>query len=172
MKPIELREADFKREIAKYSYAQVIKDEFFDYWSEPDRAPSPKMRFEKEKTWHLGRRLARWMKNSKTVVQQTVHPVVKKEVPLTNFDKLDAFITEMRKPGVTIPFESFGNWYDFMKLNHLLRPVSREYCDKLLAWYKGDKEKCRCAIVQVTLSGYITNEITIKDILKIREVAK
>ena len=37
----------------------MIRD-FYDYWSEPDRAAKPKMRWEKEKTWSLERRLERW----------------------------------------------------------------------------------------------------------------
>lgn len=44
--------------LAKYD--KKMLREFYDYWSEPDRAAKPKMRFEKEKTWSLERRLERW----------------------------------------------------------------------------------------------------------------
>lgn len=169
MKPIELREADFRREIDKYTYPDVIKKEFFEYWTEPDRSPHPKMRYEKEKTWDIGRRLSRWQRSSKTEIAKTVH-IEKKAapVPTNDFDRLDAFINEMRKPGVTIPFNQFGNWYEFMKANRFLKAMTKADCDRLLEVYKGDKIKCRCAVVQQTLSGYISNELTIKDILKIR----
>jgi len=38
---------------------QMLRD-FYDYWSEPDRSTKPRMRWEKEKTWSLERRLDRW----------------------------------------------------------------------------------------------------------------
>ena len=41
---------------------QMLRD-FYNYWSEPDRAKKPKMRFEKEKTWSLERRLETWKRN-------------------------------------------------------------------------------------------------------------
>ena len=37
--------------------------EFYEYWSEADRAKRPRMRFEKEKTWELTKRLKRWLTN-------------------------------------------------------------------------------------------------------------
>lgn len=88
--------------------------------------------------------------------------------PTNDFDRLDAFINEMRKPGVTIPFDQFGNWYEFMKANRFLKAMTKADCERLMEIYNNDKIKCRCAVVQLTLSGYISNELTIKDILKIR----
>jgi hypothetical protein len=171
-KPIELREADFRRELRGYKYPEAMLTEFGDYWTEPDRAPKPKMRFEKEKTWHLGRRLARWARTGEDsskgpVTHKTAKPAPK--APETDFDRLDLFIEQMKRPGVDIPFEDFGQWYEFMKKNRLLRPMSRQDCDSLLEIYHGDKMKCRCAVVKSTLDGYTVNEMTIKDILKIRE---
>ena len=54
---------------------QMLRD-FYDYWSEPDRSTKPKMRWEKEKTWSLERRLDRWKrmdeeKASKRTQQQS-----------------------------------------------------------------------------------------------------
>lgn len=46
--------------IGKYD-KQLLRD-FYNYWSEPDRAAKPKMRWEKEKTWSLERRLERWQR--------------------------------------------------------------------------------------------------------------
>lgn len=168
-KPIELREADFRREVNKFTYPDAIKTEFFDYWSEPDRSANPKMRFEKEKTWDLSRRLARWMRNTETEIPKNVHPVSKSPVPVNDFDRLDAFISEIRKPGSNIPFENYGHWYEFMKANRLLRPMTQQDCDRLMEIYEGNKLKCRCAVVQMTLNGYVANEITIRDILKMRQ---
>jgi hypothetical protein len=63
-KPIELREADFKRLVNTFTkYSTETRDAFFLYWTEPDRAANPKMRFEKEKTWDTGRRLGTWDRN-------------------------------------------------------------------------------------------------------------
>ena len=45
-------------------YPKPMLREFYDYWSEPDRSTKPKMRFEKEKTWSLDRRLERWFRNN------------------------------------------------------------------------------------------------------------
>lgn len=45
-------------------YGKVMIRDFYDYWSEADRAAKPKMRFEKEKSWELERRLGRWARNN------------------------------------------------------------------------------------------------------------
>lgn len=171
MKPIELRESDFRREIDKYTFPEAIKKEFFDYWTEPNKSGS-KMRFELEKTWHLGRRLARWANNTKGVIPKTNgHTMTKQqETPTNDFDRLDAFIVEIRKPGASIPFEDYGKWYEFMKGNKLLRPFSRDEVEQIKECYPHDNNKCRCAVVKQTLSGYVSNEITIKDILRIRNL--
>jgi hypothetical protein len=170
-KPIDLREADFKRDIWKYSYPEVIKTEFFDYWSEPDRAASPKMRFEKEKTWALGRRLSRWVKNSKTVIAKNVHvsEIRKAPEPTNDVERLDAFITDYRKRPADIDFKLFGQWYDWLKERKLLCQMSKQEVELLQAVYINDNYKCRCAVVQKTLSGYINNGIRVKDLIQLRQ---
>ena len=45
-------------------YNEEMLNEFYDYWTEMN-LNGRKMRFEKEKTFDLGRRLARWYQNSK-----------------------------------------------------------------------------------------------------------
>jgi hypothetical protein len=40
-------------------------NEFYLYWTEPNKSGT-KMRFEMEKTWDIGRRLARWANNNKS----------------------------------------------------------------------------------------------------------
>lgn len=168
-KPIELREADFKREIWKFSYAEEMKQEFFDYWTEPFRSGN-RMRYEGEKTWHLGRRLARWAKNGKEIDKKVHHSEIKKmPEPITNEEKLDAFIDLMRKPGGTdIPFKDYGQWYAWMKEKKLLRSFTPAEVEDLKTVYKNDFEKCRCAVVQKTLEGYINNGLRVADLMKLK----
>lgn len=59
---LQEREHLFLTEVNKQEYPQSIKDEFFEYWSEPDK--KGRMRFELEKTWDLKRRLKRWSLNN------------------------------------------------------------------------------------------------------------
>lgn len=171
MKPIELREADFKRELNPYTYPESMKQEFFEYWTEPDRAPNPKMRFEKEKTWSLSRRLARWARTGKDSDKKVIHKMETKGTePITNVEKLDAFINELRKPGVgvNIPFKDFGQWYAWMKEKKLLKSFTPAEVDELKIIYRNDYELCRCAVVQKTLMGYINNGLRVADLLKMR----
>lgn len=44
-------------------YGKALIREFFDYWTEHNEN-GKKMRFEKEKTFEISRRLARWSKNN------------------------------------------------------------------------------------------------------------
>lgn len=170
-KPIELREADFRREIDKYTFPEVIKKEFFDYWTEPNKSGT-KMRFELEKTWHLGRRLARWVNNSKTILPAAIVHKDSKAPPTrpsTEFDRLDQFMEETQKPGSGIVFMDYGKWYDFMKAEKLLRPMTQKEIDTLLSIYGGDKLKCRCAVVYETLKGYVNHNLRVNDIIQARK---
>lgn len=60
--PITERQRQFYDSLIPYvaQYGKVMIRDFYDYWSETDRAAKPKMRWEKEKTWSLERRLERW----------------------------------------------------------------------------------------------------------------
>ena len=62
----EERETIFSGEISMYlnTYPKELLEEFRDYWTEPNKSGT-KMRYEQEKTWDLGRRLARWAANNK-----------------------------------------------------------------------------------------------------------
>ena len=64
-------------EVGATIYTKRMLDRFIEHWTEPDRAKKPKMRFEKEKTWEIGRRLARWARN--------------------NFDSIPCFLTVSEK---------------------------------------------------------------------------
>ena len=62
----------FKAELSKYldEYGKDMCNEFYRYWTEADckkeggNLASIKMRFEKQPTWELGRRLITWNKNN------------------------------------------------------------------------------------------------------------
>lgn len=60
-KTIEERASEFKASLAEYvsAYGQPMLDAFFNYWTEPNQSRT-KMRWEMEKTWETGRRLATW----------------------------------------------------------------------------------------------------------------
>ena len=60
--PITERQRQFYDSLIPFvaQYGKVMIRDFYDYWSETDRAAKPKMRWEKEKTWSLERRLERW----------------------------------------------------------------------------------------------------------------
>lgn len=57
------RMAQFVQEVAGYrgKYTDSLLNAFASYWSEPNQTKT-KMRFEMEKTWDTGRRLATWAK--------------------------------------------------------------------------------------------------------------
>jgi hypothetical protein len=171
MKPLELREADFKREVMASNYPQKLKQEFFDYWSEPDRAPKPKMRFEKEKTWHLGRRLSRWANNGFSKDLQGKEFRKAALIPdNSEIGKLDQFMEEYSKPGgADTPFDKFGAFYDLMKENKLLLKIDQQRANELLEEFGGDKQKCRCWCVQKTLQAYINSGLKIKDVIDLRK---
>lgn len=59
----EEKENDFKMAVFAFSEYKSIWQEFFDYWSEPNKSRS-KMKWELEKTWDLNRRLKRWANNN------------------------------------------------------------------------------------------------------------
>lgn len=65
-KSLEDRLNYFKGEVYQHvsQYGIEMLDDFIRYWSEPNRANNPKMKFELNKTWSLSGRLATWHKNS------------------------------------------------------------------------------------------------------------
>lgn len=59
------REQEFRESLKQYTDkydAQMLRD-FFDYWTERNKSRTM-MRFEKQSTWDLSRRLARWDRNN------------------------------------------------------------------------------------------------------------
>lgn len=78
----EERRSRFYYSLVEYlpQYGKQMIRQFYDYWSEGNRAPKPKMKWELEKTWELSKRLARWANNNFR------QPIVKEdEIDLSNF---------------------------------------------------------------------------------------
>ena len=65
-KKIEDAQKDFYNSLVPYVsvYGKEMIRAFYDYWTEPNKSKT-KMRFQMERTWDLGRRLARWEKNNR-----------------------------------------------------------------------------------------------------------
>lgn len=63
--PLEVRQEMFYNSLVPYvsKYGKEMVRSFYDYWSEPNFRRT-KMRFEFEKTWEVGRRLAKWNGNN------------------------------------------------------------------------------------------------------------
>ena len=61
----EEKENEFRIAVRAFAslYSLKMLDDFFDYWSEPNK--KGKMKFELEKTWDTKRRLKRWFNNQK-----------------------------------------------------------------------------------------------------------
>ena len=69
-KPIEERKTEFGMSLKPYTnefggkYSREMINDFYHYWTETNRSQT-RMKFEMEKTWEVGRRLATWAKNNK-----------------------------------------------------------------------------------------------------------
>lgn len=173
---IEQREQSFKEQVFRMiSFPKDLLEEFFEYWTEPNKS-NTKMRFELEKTWHLHRRLKRWQlmkdqrKDFKPVNQlKTTPAIVKKMEATTEIEKLDAFLRKYQERPTEVPFSDFGQWYDFMKSEKLLRPLTKAEVNNLISIYNGDNSKCRCACVQMTLDGYVMSGFTFDKVYEMRK---
>ncbi len=65
MKDVEERRKLFWKEVLEYrrKYPENMLRDFFLYWSEKDKKGT-KMKYELQKTWELGLRIAKWNNNS------------------------------------------------------------------------------------------------------------
>ena len=76
VKDISNRLHIFKKEVYNFkNYPKELLDEFIDYWSEPNRS-NTKMRWERENTWDLGRRVKRWADKDLSGIMQKKNGVV------------------------------------------------------------------------------------------------
>ena len=85
MKTIEQRELNFYKSLVPFldKYSRIMVREFFNYWTEKNQG-GRKMRFEKEKTFDLARRLARWANNDK---RWNTNKVIQSESVLSKLEK-------------------------------------------------------------------------------------
>lgn len=100
---------------------------------------------------------------------KTTPAIVKKMEPTTQIEKLDAFLRKYQERPTEVPFSDFGQWYDFMKSEKLLKPLTKGEVNNLLSIYNGDNGKCRCACVQMTLDGYVMGGFTFDKVYEIRK---
>lgn len=112
-KTIDFREADFKKEVYSLNYPFQILKEFYDYWSEKNKSGT-KMRWELEKTWDLGRRLARWARNSKV---EAKHIEQKEAVkPVTIEDWFNDMLLKYKSAQLNmLPIQTWVVMYDKLK---------------------------------------------------------
>lgn len=175
---LEEKENNFKIQVYRMiAFPADILQEFFDYWSEPNKSGT-KLRYELEKTWDLNRRLKRWqlMKDqrkdfkpvemAKNRLDTSVKPTQPK--PTNMIEELDQFLEKYTLHPTEIPFMEFCKYYDYMKQEKLLRPLTGQEVNRLMDIYKGDKIKCRCACVQMTLDGYVNGGFTFKKVMEVR----
>lgn len=99
IKKIDIRKQDFMQKVAKFipKYPKEMLREFYDYWTEHGEKDK-KFRKEKEKSFDISKRLARWhknytpSKNSTTLNRQTEQTVRK------NLEEVgENFINKLRK---------------------------------------------------------------------------
>lgn len=81
---INKKENKFREQLQPFSkkYSREILDEFFRYWTEPNKSGT-KLRWEMEKTWDISRRLARWDSNKFNKKDEGQATYMKKELPDT-----------------------------------------------------------------------------------------
>lgn len=179
-KPIDLREADFKRAVNAFvKYAPDMRLEFIEYWTEPDRAANPRMKFEKEKTWDTGRRLARWDRspfNKGKDQAPVVHMMQPKKEPmaqeLNDIDRLDALLAKysLRPTAYTIeglaknwPLEALTNCYKAIREYKLWDPtITKKDLEGL------EERKLKATVIVRTLDYYGVRGWTFSDTIKTR----
>lgn len=155
------REKAFKEAVFCQPFPPDILEEFFEYWSEPNKSES-KMRWELEKTWHIGRRLKRWQRIrdsrpdfTRKEVAHTAKPLEKP--PVTEMEKLQVFFTAYTLKPHFFELHQFLQWYDFMKSENLLIELRQDEKDLLKLVYGTNADKLKSAWVQKTMDWYFNN---------------
>lgn len=151
------KEDEFKKQVYSMPYEGDILEEFFLYWSEPDK--KGKMRWEFQKTWDLGRRLKRWERVrysrpdfTKNQIVQTCKPLEKP--PENDLERLQVLFTLYTLKPTSVEFELFGQFFELMKLENLLKELSEEEKQVLKNVYGNNGFKLRCAWVIKTFDWY------------------
>ena len=164
------REKAFKELVYKQPFPEDILEEFFEYWTEPNKSAT-RLRYEIETTWDLGRRLKRWARvrfsrpdYTKKEIAMTVKPFDKP--PETELEKLNVFFHVYTTKPTLFHQDQFLQWFDFMKVNNFLIELNQEDKDLLKLVYGNNGNKLRSAWVQKTMDFYFTNRKDFKNLLK------
>jgi uncharacterized protein YdaU (DUF1376 family) len=85
---LEQRIADFSKSVISQDIDmnKENRQAFIEYWTEPNKSGS-KVRFEMEKTWHLGKRMTRWNNNNFGIKQKNRFPEYYNEFTWKQLDK-------------------------------------------------------------------------------------
>lgn len=124
IKPIEYREADFRRLVFEFKgYSNPMLQEFFEYWIE--RNPSgKKMRWEMEKTWSLNLRLNRWARTTK-VKDAQVRKAKKRWSDFFN----DFLVAYRDGADGAVPIDEWVRSYDLLKEQGLMQLRKEQWAE-------------------------------------------
>ncbi len=155
---LEQREKDFKEKVYSLPFPD-IQEEFFDYWTEPNKSGT-KLRFELEKTWDLGRRMKRWqaIKDSRPeFMKKEVAKVerVMTKIPVNDIERLEAFYTCYTLRPTKLDFDLFDEYFEYMKTEGLLKELTTYEKELLKLAYGNNAKKLRCAWVQKTFDWFM-----------------
>lgn len=155
MTPLSDREHDFKVQVNTFSltYPKAMLDEFESYWSEPNRSGT-KMKWELEKTWHLGRRLARWANNDFGKGKVEVKKEVKVEAE-NEFTEINKVLAQYQSRPTNFTIEYFRTWYEFLRSRNLLKDLIPEEVESIKLAYL-DRNRRIGAWVMKTFDFYGT----------------
>ena len=83
--------------------------------------------------------------------------------------ELDNLVDKYRQHPTSVDFREFGKYYEFLKENKLLRPLTQSQINDLREAYNNDNYKCRCACVQLTINGYVDSGFSFAKVFELRE---
>lgn len=155
---IQERDKKFKEQVYEQPFVEHIQRDFYEYWSEPNKSKT-QMRFELEKTWDLSRRMKRWQRIQDCRPDFLKGQIVRAEkvmtkIPTNDFERLEALFTAYCLRPTGIASEVFGEYYEFMRINNLLKELSEEDKELLRRVYGKNVIKIKCAWVQKTLEWF------------------
>jgi len=175
----------------KYSFKIPLQSEVEMYMKEKKGWPESFIKYYAEKFWNhyqaSGWKLSSGnsMKDWKACFNsQWQTPKFKEDIDKLNFHslkivpmnhtikeikELDELLGIYARHPTQIPFEDFGKYYEFLGRHKLLKPLTQDQINSLREAYQGNNYKCRCAHVQLTISGYIDSGYTFAQVLDLRE---
>lgn len=168
---LEEKEKNFKNQVYRMiAFPADILQEFFDYWSEPNKSGT-KLRYELEKTWDLNRRLKRWQNGKKDQGFISKQPTIKKMEPqstIKEIAELDQLLANYRQHPTEVPFTSLAKYYPYMKQEKLLKVFTKGEVNDIVKMFNNDQLKCRSYCVEQTLRSYADGNFTFSHIVNLR----